>query len=337
MKNNIFNLNNRIKYRNKNNINNIPNINNDNDNENNSYTLSQLNKTIELNNAYNELYNSIDEKTDNDLSKFFGNYSPDLTDTQEKTKSHNLNDIQNRNITPKKIKSITPSQSPDSYNTFDILYYESERIGEKNKIKQEKRFKLNHPFKPEILPVSKKINKNRNKSTDDFLKRINKNLEEIKIINKSNNLNKEKINNKKINRRILIQKNSKKNLREEKSPNKKNVKNKFKGYNEKRINIEKKDLEIIKNEEDIQQKNIYNINNQNIIMKLKYKKYKELFDLLDSNKDGFISSSKIQLTKIDQNILKNISPILKELNETNKQMDFNEFCYKAEQLVNEQN
>ena len=71
-------------------------------------------------------------------------------------------------------------------------------------------------------------------------------------------------------------------------------------------------------------------------MKTKQNKYKELFDLLDSNGDGFISSSQIQLTKIDQNVLKNISPILGELNQTNKKMDFKEFYIKVDKLLNEQ-
>ena len=70
-------------------------------------------------------------------------------------------------------------------------------------------------------------------------------------------------------------------------------------------------------------------------MKMKYKKYRELFNLLDSNQDGFISSTKIRLTKIDENVLRNISPILEELNQSKKQMDFKEFCIKIDKLMTE--
>ena len=320
---NINNLKNRIRYRN-----NTSNISKDDDN--NSVTMSNLNKTFELNKAYNELYNSMDEKKDSDISRYFGNYSPDLTDTREKTKS-NVSYIQNRNITPKRIKSVTPPRSTDSYSTFDFLYFESEKIDEKHKIEQEKRFKKSHPFKPKISFASIKINNERNESNKDFIKRINNDLEEIKIINSSN---KPKIN-KIINRRVLTQQHLKKYLGDEKSPNRKRIKNKYNEIDEIRIKNRKKDIERIKNKEVLEKKNIYNQKSENIIINLKYKKYKELFNLLDSNNDGFISSSKILLTKVDENVLKNISPILEGLNESNKQMDFNEFCYKVDKLMSE--
>ena len=66
---------------------------------------------------------------------------------------------------------------------------------------------------------------------------------------------------------------------------------------------------------------------------MKMKKYKELFELLDSDKDGLISSSKIQLTKVDKNVLNNISPILEELNQTKKEMNFKDFCIKLDKLM----
>lgn len=69
---------------------------------------------------------------------------------------------------------------------------------------------------------------------------------------------------------------------------------------------------------------------------MKIKKYKELFTLLDSDNDGLISSEKIQLTKVEENVLKNISPILEELNQTKKEMNFKEFCIKLDKLLTEE-
>ena len=68
---------------------------------------------------------------------------------------------------------------------------------------------------------------------------------------------------------------------------------------------------------------------------MKLKKYKELFTLLDSDQDGLVSSNKIQLTKVNENVLKNISPILEELNQTKKEMNFKEFCIKLDKLMTE--
>ena len=86
-------------------------------------------------------------------------------------------------------------------------------------------------------------------------------------------------------------------------------------------------------EDEIEKKNLFNKKSKDIIMQMKFKKYRELFNQLDSDHDGFISSSKIHLTKIDQNVLKNISPILESLNQTNRQMNFKEFCLKIDKLM----
>ena len=322
-------------YKNKNEKNNIIK-------DENRESISQLNKTFELNNVYRDLYASIDEKKDSDIEKYLGNDSPDLNNltencnTQEKTKSTWSQINNNKNSFLKNKRPKTPSSFDNSYNTFDILYYESEKIGEKNRKKQELKFEKNHPFKPKINPYSKNLKKNDNKETNgEFIKRINTNLEEIKIINNSS-----KQNNNNKNKRILLKKNSRngispKNLRREKSPSPRKINlNLDRHYNKRiassnNINFQQKQYE-----EDI--RNIYSQKSKDIIMKTKQNKYKELFDLLDSNGDGFISSSQIQLTKIDQNVLKNISPILGELNQTNKKMDFKEFYVKVDKLLNEQ-
>ena len=70
-------------------------------------------------------------------------------------------------------------------------------------------------------------------------------------------------------------------------------------------------------------------------MKMEQKKYREIFNLLDENQDGFISSSNIQLNKINENTLKNITPILEELKQSKKKMVFKEFCIKIDKLLTE--
>ena len=90
-----------------------------------------------------------------------------------------------------------------------------------------------------------------------------------------------------------------------------------------------------KKEEEKQKKNIYNQKSKDNIMKIKHKKYKEIFNLLDLNQDGFISNNNIQLTNVDENILKDISPILKELNQSKKKMSFKEFCIKIDKIITE--
>ena len=158
--------------------------------EENNQSSNPFNKTSELNNAYRELYNSIDEKTDSDLTKFFTNdLNSNLTENNA-IKKTNLNESKisknskNKTIFHDTLRSLTPPsyiKNYQNYNAFDYLYYESENLGKKNKKKQELNFKRNHPFKPRISQYAKNINNN--ESTNEFFDRISKNLEEIKIVN----------------------------------------------------------------------------------------------------------------------------------------------------------
>ena len=311
-------------------------------NEENNLSSSPLNKTFDLNNAYRELYNSIDEKIDSDLTKFFNtNVDLNLNTTEN---NNNVNNQSKKNPNSKQIKcknifkerSLTPNsylKNYQNYNAFDYLYYESKNIGKKNKKKQEMNFKRNHPFKPRISPLAKKL-KNKKESTNEFFDRISKNLEEIKIVNskpkKSKIINEErddKKNNYSFRPRIS---------RGPKNINQRDVTVNLEGFYDKRIIKNKDDLLNSKKEEENEKKILYNQKSKDIIIKMKIKKYKELFSLLDSDQDGFISSTKIQLTKVDENVLKNIAPILEELNQTNKEMNFKEFCIKLDKIMTEE-
>ena len=309
--------------------------------EANNQNLSPFNKTLELNNAYKELYNSMDEKMDSDLTKYFGtngdlnlNTTENNSNINKSKKNSNYKKIKTKNLFPE--RSITPIpyiKNYQNYNAFDYLYYESENIGKKNKEKQELNFKRNHPFKPRISPFAKKM-KNKKESTNEFFDRISKNLEEIKIDNSKPKLSK----------KTSKEKNDKKNnynfrpkiTRGPKNITQREVTVNLEGFYDKRITKEKKDLLNSKKEEENEKKNLYNQKSKDIIIKMKYKKYKELFSLLDSDQDGLISYNKIQLTKVDENVLKNISPILEELNQTKKEMNFKEFCLKIDKLMTEE-
>ena len=307
---------------------------NNNTNEENNPNSSPLNKTLELNNAYRELYNSIDEKLDSDFIKYFGpNGELNLTENNNNPSKKNSISKTARNKNSLLERTRTPSpylKNNQNYNAFDYLYYESENIGKKNKKKQEINFKRNHPFKPRISPFAQKM-KNKKESTNEFFQRISKNLEEIKIINSKPKQSKEISSEKNI-------KNKNFNFRPKVSRGPKNIKQRevtvnLEGFYDKRITKNKKELLDSKKEEEIEKKNLYNQKSKDIIIKMKMKKYKELFELLDSDKDGLISSSKIQLTKVDKNVLNNISPILEELNQTKKEMNFKDFCIKLDKLM----
>ena len=255
--------------------------------EENKPTLSQLDKTLELNEAYKELYNSIDEKNDSDITKYFGNYGADLNSNLTENNIYSHNKINSRG---NKHSSDKRPLTPPVYNNFDYLYYESEKQDEEKRKKQENQTNKNYPLDPRISPKSK--------------------------INRSNRSNFQP----------KIYRGPKNQIKREKTYNLDRL------YDE-RITKDRNELQKIKNEENKENNNLYGKKNKDNIMKIKTQKYKELFNLMDSNKDGFISSSEIKLTKIDKGLLKNISPLLEELNQTKKRMNFKEFCIKIDKLM----
>lgn len=61
------------------------------------------------------------------------------------------------------------------------------------------------------------------------------------------------------------------------------------------------------------------------IAKIKIIKAKEIFDKLDSDRDGFISIKKIKFTGVDHTLISFLSPVLEELQQLNTELSFKEF------------
>ena len=66
----------------------------------------------------------------------------------------------------------------------------------------------------------------------------------------------------------------------------------------------------------------------------KIKIYKNIFDILDFNKNNFISYQTIDLSKFNKKMLSIISPILNEIIENKEEMvTFKEFIEKADKII----
>ena len=212
--------------------------------------MSQLNKTLELNTIFKELYNSIDEKNDSELTKFvckdISELNSNLSDNNNfLTKVKTKNQIKNKNINNGEKRLLTPLAYSNNYSLFDYLYYESEKLVDKKKKKQEINFKRNHPFNPKISEYGKEVKHNNRETTKEFVNRISKNLQEIKDMNSSKNPN----NNRK-NKFKNYEQNNKNSFRpkvtrDPKSPNQRDITTNLDGYYDKRITKEKNDLQKI--------------------------------------------------------------------------------------------
>ena len=158
----------------------------------------------------------------------------------------------------------------------------------------------------------KKKEKILEKEEDEKNNNIKKTKTEIKNIEIVNNKNPKKIfksptiNNKKLKSQKPIKYDLYSPKKEEKS------KNYLSENNNKEINKERK-------------KN-FDRNAKDIIKKIKDYKFKEIFDLLDNNKEGFLSYSNISFINIEPKMLEALSPLIGEIyRNKNKKIFFNEF------------
>ena len=70
-----------------------------------------------------------------------------------------------------------------------------------------------------------------------------------------------------------------------------------------------------------------------IVIKMKIDKYKEIFDLLDHDKDGFISAKSIKLSNLHTDLLETLTPLLEEIQTKNLSLNFKDFCVIGDKLL----
>ena len=245
-----------------------------------------------------------------------------LAKTEENLKDKNKNKTKGKNLKRK----LTPDK-----NLYEYLYLESKILQKKRDDAIQKNLDLTCPFKPKL---NDSFNKNiQNNDIDVFQRLYNMKNENRKIATEA-----------KLRRKFNYY--SDENLCD--YENKKNLKyrNNFKTYN----NIENRTS--LKNDNSYINSINKNINNDNIdkddfnkenkknyikksyitILKAKYIKYGELFNCLDSDKDGIISYKKIKLSALDSDKLISLTPLLYEIQYKGLEIDFPKFCEKIQNL-----
>ncbi len=289
-------------------------IKNDNKEDNNSNNDSSIN-ICNINN--NELKNS---------------YSISVTKSQEYDKSKTQNDFSRYNsdktsfIYHNKIKKV--ELNPEK-NLYDYLYLESKIIKDKKDKKIEENMKKNYPFKPTISKKNNELIKNKNETKEDFINRMamNKNqYEEIQsLIDKKKNKNNNSNNSQKLFQPSIT--------RGPKNPSQRQFSVNEEGDYDKKLNKENNELFNKEISNAMTKRNLYLKNSMEIIIKKKTEKIQTIFNLLDSDNDGFISSEKIKLSNLNQQTLVLLTPLLEELQSNKDNMTFKEFYEKAEPLL----
>ena len=116
--------------------------------------------------------------------------------------------------------------------------------------------------------------KNKKESMNEFVNRISKNLEEIKLSNSKSKKNKQINSDKKIRNKNDENNNFRPRIsRGPKNINQRNVTVNLDGFYDKRKTKEKKELQQSKKEDELEKKNLYNQKSKDIIIRMKMKKY----------------------------------------------------------------
>ncbi len=196
-------------------------------------------------------------------------------------------------------KKIPIPQIDPVNNLHDYLYIEARMLKDKKEIERKKLMALECPFTPTISKSNDKYIKNENRK--NIFKRLfyekkskissristGNNIRKITINNKENSTNKNSLN---------------KNIKKSRSPQ---------GRLKTNIILEDNNpFEVCNKQKKI-------IDN---------KKYKDLFYILDNDKDGLISSSKIHLCVLTNEELKQYTKILGYIQEKGCPIDIHEFC-----------
>ena len=286
-----------------------------------------INKTV--NNEYNNYYNN--NMININKNELKNSYSISINKSNEfnKTKSNDFsrnNSEKTSFIFHNKIKKI--ELNPEK-NLYDYLYLESKIIKDKKDKKLDENMKKNYPFKPTISKKNNELIKNKNETKEDFINRMamNKNqYEEIQsLIDKKNNKNNNKNNSQKLFQPLIT--------RGPKNPIQRQFSVNEKGDYEKKLNKENNELFNNEISNTMTKKNLYLKNSMEIILKKKTEILKQIFNLLDSDNDGFISSEKIKLSNLNQQTLVLLTPFLEELQSNKDNITFKEFYEKAEPLL----
>ena len=242
----------------------------------------------------------------------------------EEKKSNDLSLTKGKN----KKKHLTRNKSADIFNK---LYNDKDILKKKAEKNEKIYFKKVFPFKPKITGMAKNMKKDKyreiiNKFNEKQQKKKEKILEKEEEEKSNNQKSKEKfktinIINTKRPKNYFLSKNIKNAKLRSKKPIKNKLYNTYKEENSENDFDEKYKKEI----EEVRKKNL-DMNANDIIKKTKEYKFKEIFNLLDIKKEGFLSYGNISFINIEPKILEALSPLFREIDRNkNKKIFFNEF------------
>jgi len=201
----------------------------------------------------------------------------------------------------------------------DFLYDEA-KINKAKKENLEKQWMdVLCPFKPKVSNASRALVR-RDETMDDFLKRLmtsKKETEELIV----------EVRQKQIRKNKTDQSRTKtKRAKTDRSLN-------LESYYDKKLLDDKNKIQSEEIVNNLEKKKHWLENSMKIVLKMKIDKYKEIFDSLDHDKDGFISSKSIKLSTIQTDLLETLTPLLEEIQSKNLTLNFKDFCIIGDRIL----
>lgn len=210
----------------------------------------------------------------------------------------------------------------------ELLYTEADLKSERRIKKEEEIMNKIYPFKPKLNKKTKQLI-NRNETKPQFIARL--------------------MNSKKEAEEIIIQKKRESDLRKDpetgkplfkptitrgpNKPNQRKVTVELDGYYDNLLLEQKKKVHEEEMLNNLQKKKHWLEKSMKSVLKMKIEKYKQIFDLLDSDKDGYISFKNIKLSEVNEDVLEALTPLFDELQKKGNYIDFKEFCIKADEML----
>lgn len=218
------------------------------------------------------------------------------------------------------------ARSKEPIKKHKELYNQAEELRGKKQKRIEEDIKQ-WSFKPKVQNAKKK---NRSESTEQFLDR----LENSKKVNEEEL---EKIRNEK--KRMELEYVGSKPYKKVVGKKEKNLSRcntapiweyLYSQKDSRKKEVEISQLEFTKNMEAASISKKATENSDRIYNEFRIKQYEKLFGLMDSDYDGFISATSINISSIEIQILKLLTPFFEELEKSQLQVCLQEFCQKME-------
>ena len=264
---------------------------------------------------------SFDEtKTKADLTKLVKTPTHDKTSCKSSDK-YSFSNMRREKSSEKEKEKENKDKSVIKNPSYihDFLFEDAKLKEEKRQKFQKKWMDINCSFKPFVSEMSKSLIK-KEENMNEFLKRM--------------------MNSKKETEELLVEVRQKESRKGELNKSKTS---KIVGKIDRSINLDSHyDKKLLDKKNQIQSEEIVNNlekkkhwleNSMKIVIKMKIDKYKEIFDLLDHDKDGFISAKSIKLSNLTTDLLETLTPLLEEIQTKNLSLNFKDFCVIGDKIL----